>query len=111
MGTNYYAYRNTCPHCGRSDAPMHLGKSSAGWPFLFQGDRDEDLKDWPTWKAWLMASGAEIRTEYGDVVSVDDLEAKIIAKRRHASEPHVARAYRGEERTADGDCVSWRDFT
>lgn len=34
MGTNYYL-RKICEHCGRYDE-LHIGKSSAGWKFLFQ---------------------------------------------------------------------------
>lgn len=111
MGTNYYAHRDVCAHCGRSDEAMHIGKSSIGWPFLFHGIEDEGLKDWPTWKAWLMSSGSEIRDESRTTVSVDDLEKLVVAKRRHAGEPHVTRAYAGDARTADGDVVSWREFS
>lgn len=34
MGTNYYTRTNICNHCGRFDG-VHIGKSSAGWVFLF----------------------------------------------------------------------------
>lgn len=30
MGTNYYAIKNLCECCNRSDEE-HIGKSSAGW--------------------------------------------------------------------------------
>ena len=34
MDMNYYFYKNVCPSCGRGEQVEHIGKSSAGWPFL-----------------------------------------------------------------------------
>ena len=42
MGTNYYLHTDECPHCKRPRDRVHIGKSSAGWPFLFRGYRQ-----WP----------------------------------------------------------------
>ena len=36
MGTNYYAVRNRPSLC----EPIHIGKSSGGWLFLFQDQQD-----------------------------------------------------------------------
>lgn len=36
MGTNYYARVNHCDKCGRVNI-VHIGKSSFGWKFLWQG--------------------------------------------------------------------------
>lgn len=49
MGTNYYLKAEPCAHCGRGDTQLHIGKSSAGWPFLLAPNRDLDVD---TWKAW-----------------------------------------------------------
>jgi hypothetical protein len=46
MGTNYYLITAECSHCGRSDR-QHIGKSSAGWAFLFQGS--EDIRSYADW--------------------------------------------------------------
>ena len=35
MGTNYYLNYDYCPCCGKSRQRIHIGKSSAGWRFLF----------------------------------------------------------------------------
>lgn len=37
MGTNYYLHKKQCPTCKRQDI-VHIGKSSAGWPFAFASD-------------------------------------------------------------------------
>lgn len=36
MGTNYYLETDFCPCCGKPKSKIHLGKSSAGWKFLFR---------------------------------------------------------------------------
>jgi hypothetical protein len=47
MGTNYYLHRNKCSHCGRTDEPLHIGKSSAGWHFALRVDgKIRDIEDW-----------------------------------------------------------------
>jgi hypothetical protein len=63
MGTNYYLYRDVCPHCGRAEEePLHIGKSSAGWCFsLHVTDEIPDLEAWQ--KEWEQG---EIRNESGD---------------------------------------------
>lgn len=53
MGTNYYVVTdvcvNACEHCSASER-LHLGKTSAGWRFLFRADpawpRDEAFSHW-----------------------------------------------------------------
>jgi hypothetical protein len=37
MGTNYYVVENACECCNRYDETLHIGKSSCGWAFTFQG--------------------------------------------------------------------------
>lgn len=39
MGTNFYAHTNVCPHCGRPEEAIHIGKSSMGWKFVFHMPR------------------------------------------------------------------------
>lgn len=73
MGNNYYWHGTpACPTCGRRDEPMHIGKSSAGWRFSFQGypDRDPPIMTWQAWKQHLQAGG-EIIDEYGHVLHWD----------------------------------------
>lgn len=38
MGTNYYLKSIACKTCGHSQTELHIGKSSMGWKFLFNGN-------------------------------------------------------------------------
>jgi hypothetical protein len=82
MGTNYeVAPRPCCPTCGHQEAPLHIGKSSAGWAFLFHGyEREKDpLTTAAEWFAFL--KDREIRDEYGCHVSFDDFKAMVERKK------------------------------
>jgi hypothetical protein len=67
MGTNYTLYYNKCKCCKRSDE-LHIGKSSAGWKFLFRkhSGKAENIQQWKE----LTAKG-EIIDEYGRLVTND----------------------------------------
>src|SRR5690348_2560358 len=114
VGTNYYVHtptcKDACEHCSASEQ-LHLGKSSIGWRFLFQAD-----PEWPREQAyslWLeRAKSGEIRDEYGDAITLDDLLAFVARKqgdRSHtATRPQLASAVyaRGD---ADFECDGY-DF-
>jgi hypothetical protein len=70
MGTNYYVVKNKCECCGRLDHEYHIGKSSHGWAFTFQGYIWVKLTSWQAWKKFLETQ--EIVDEYGDVVPYDE---------------------------------------
>ena len=53
MGTNYYVAENTCECCNRYDETYHIGKSSFGWTFCFQGYEEYNLISWKSWKDFL----------------------------------------------------------
>lgn len=87
MGTNYYVRttgcEDACPHCAES-VLRHLGKSSAGWKFLFRAD-----SAWPRHMAygkWVVALAADINLggriedEYGERVPIADLMQLVEAK-------------------------------
>lgn len=93
MGTNYYHSDNPCPHCGRGDEALHIGKSSAGWCFSLNTHPEEGIESLDDWKArWTEKS---IRDEYGDPVSPDTM-LRIITDRhrpaRHAFDPEWLRS-------------------
>jgi len=50
MGTNYYYKEDidTCCHCGRTseEVVIHIGKSSAGWRWLFNGTKYKSYQEW-----------------------------------------------------------------
>lgn len=78
MGTNYYAHKvcpNACEHCGIEG--IHIGKSSGGWKFGFQGHPDEGLTSWKAWRERLSQPGVSILDEYGVEHSLDEFTAVV----------------------------------
>ncbi len=75
MGTNYYVAKNLCECCNRYDEEYHIGKSSFGWAFSFQGYREERLVSWRAWKEFL--KNKTIKDEYGDSMSYEDFVAMV----------------------------------
>ena len=63
MGTNYYVATNHCECCNRYDEEYHIGKSSLGWAFTFQGYPADQLTGWKHWKQFL--KDQQIRDEQG----------------------------------------------
>ena len=77
MGTNYYLYGDICKCCGKADTIYHIGKSSAGWQFLFQAyefeeGRQPEIKTIEDWKVLLFNEHYEIWDEYDGVWDVND---------------------------------------
>ena len=70
MGTNYYVIKDKCECCKRSEREYHIGKSSWGWAFSFQGYPWNKLTSWQAWKEFLKDQAIE--DEYGDPVSYED---------------------------------------
>ncbi len=112
MGTNYYAVR-TRPTC---ESPIHIGKSSIGWRFLFQS-HDETWHDPPiTWKSyddvigWLKKYTVDdpkyvIIDEYDEVFSLRDFEDFIQRKQSLESDEMFINC-----RNVDGYRFSDREF-
>jgi len=69
MGTNYYVAKNKCDCCNRYDEEYHIGKSSWGWAFTFQGYKYDNLTSWKLWKEFL--KNQIIMDEYGEFVDYD----------------------------------------
>jgi hypothetical protein len=78
MGTNYYLVTDACPTCGHGKR-QHIGKSSGGWCFSLATHPDDGINDLPDWLA-RFADG-EIRNEYGETVSTDEMIG-IITRRK-----------------------------
>ena len=69
MGTNYYLNTDYCPCCGQSKQRLHIGKSSAGWRFNFDG---ADLKTMDINKIKEKLKHGNIENEYGEEFSFDE---------------------------------------
>jgi hypothetical protein len=85
MGTNYYVKaeeKPACPTCGHHPnvEPLHIGKSSGGWQFLFAPYPEHGLTSWAAWKSFLADKG--IVDEYGQDVPLAELEDWVLKKQR-----------------------------
>ena len=69
MGTNYFVAKNKCDCCNRYDEEYHIGKSSHGWAFTFQGYKAERIVSWKAWKEFL--KNQIIMDEYGEQKDYD----------------------------------------
>lgn len=87
MGTNYYAVTKYCQHCKRGN-PIHIGKSSVGWMFVFHGYPDPwdevQIRSWAEWKYCLLNEADHIEDEYGKLVSFADFK-KVVENRHNPS--------------------------
>jgi hypothetical protein len=70
MGTNYYVAKNRCECCKRYDEEYHIGKSSLGWSFTFQGYPYMKLTSWKMWKEFL--KDQLIYDEYREPMSYEE---------------------------------------
>ena len=88
MGTNYYLHQKPdCECCGRSFEPLHIGKSSGGWCFSLHVMPEDHINSLDDWRALWTAPGAYIRNEYGERVSIADMEMIITVRHWRGSAP------------------------
>ena len=82
MGTNYYLHQKPdCKCCGRPFEPLHIGKSSGGWCFALHVMPEDGINTLDDWRVLWSAPGAFIRDEYGEKVSIADME-RLITERK-----------------------------
>jgi len=87
MGTNYYLHQKPdCKCCGRPFEPLHIGKSSGGWCFALHVMPEDGINTLDDWRVLWSAPGAFIRDEYGEKVSIADME-RLITKREWRGGP------------------------
>lgn len=85
MGTNFYVETNDmcaarCHECGQvtgvEQIKLHLGKSSAGWSFLFKMEDGDTVET--AYENWLQRlTLGQITDEYGTPYSPEELIARI----------------------------------
>lgn len=71
MSTNYYIKINECPHCGRCEELIHIGKRSCGWPFTFHGYETKGVVDVESWKEFI--KNKHIIDEYDQNISYEEM--------------------------------------
>lgn len=75
MGTNYYLYQKPpCECCKRPYEPLHIGKSSAGWCFALHVIPEQNINSLNDWRKLWNQSDSYIENEYGEKVSIAELE-------------------------------------
>lgn len=72
MGTNYYTKKR--------NKNMHIGKSSMGWQFLFQGYKEFNLNSKEDWIKYLIRYKKKIYNEYDEEVSLEEFKEMIVFK-------------------------------
>ena len=70
MGTNYYLHAADC-------APLHVGKSSAGWVFALRVHPDLEIHTYNDWLSVWANPKVDIRDQYGTSLSVDEMRRTI----------------------------------
>jgi len=118
MGTNYYATCNRCPHCGRTDDRLHIGKSSAGWTFTFQavpaGESwdGKRIASYGRWLEVLAQPGVEIRDQHGKACSLEDFKRMVDRKKDGKKHAEAMAAFKSEHcLDDDGHSFSVREFS
>lgn len=87
MGTNYYWHAEPpCSECGRPHEKLHIGKSSGGWAFALHVIPERGINSLDNWRTLWAKEGSYIRNEYGDKVSVADMEHTVTKRTWHTGE-------------------------
>jgi hypothetical protein len=112
MGTNYYLRTDVCAHCSRERERIHVGKSSAGWPFLFRGYRKwppdgvphpiTSAKEWRDFIARAIKfDNAKLFDEYGKEQDVEKLWEFAKSKLSETRGPEASPGYRHGDRDSE----------
>ena len=111
IGTNYYAIKRKL---SLHNYPIHIGKSSAGWKFLFRGylinedDQDDfvNIKSIEDWKEFLKNNNLAIFSEYDEEISYDDFFNMIDEKQSEENKDNFKYAV-----NVGGYRFSFKDFS
>lgn len=86
MGTNYYV------RVAEDVPPLHVGKKSVGWDFLFRAHPDLGLTTVAAWRDFIAEPGNNtIVTEYDTIVDTDAFFA--MATARPGDDPSIRRTH------------------
>lgn len=116
MGTNFYVetqmtemvYCNSCGHeTGVEPVVLHLGKSSAGWSFLFKMEDGDTVET--AYENWLQRlTLGQITDEYGTPYLPEELIARIAESAQIAT---VHTVYPEQYVDSDGHRWERREFS
>jgi hypothetical protein len=103
MGTNYYAVKKKPSEYNNE---IHIGKSSGGWRFLFQGYSDElTINSKEDWEKFLKNDEYVIMDEYGSRISYKDFFKLVEDKQKENNKDNFAYAV-----NRNGYRFSYNDF-
>ena len=94
MGMNYYIQTNACPTCGHVPERLHIGKSSSGWPFLFEAHKFNDkpsIMSYEDIEHYVLKLGYLITNEDHDQLTLPEL--KKIVDSHPENSPHKWERY------------------
>lgn len=77
MGTNYYTKKR--------NKDFHIGKSSIGWQFLFQGYKEFNLNSKKDWFKYLKRYNKKIYDEYEEEIDLNDFFKLIETKNSNSN--------------------------
>lgn len=80
MSTNYYAF-GPFPGGEPDGEGLHVGKTAAGWVFLFRVHGDLGLTSRAEWVEFVGRADVAVRNEYGREVSVAEMTEAMSARR------------------------------
>lgn len=102
MGMDYYYNYGRCECCHRYEQ-VHIGKSSAGWTFNFQGT--EEIRSYADWLHFFESNPGEVVTQYGEIKTVDAFKELVEAKRTERNN-HALNYPKGNWLDPDGHSFS-----
>ena len=110
MGTNYYAVKKKPSLYKRN---IHIGKSSAGWLFLFRDN--EEFHTYPQFKKWLennVDTGEYILfNEYNEEITKEELLNLIDRKQKDERNLSNPENFYYDVKNIDGYRFTDRDFS
>ena len=73
---NYYLQNSACSTCGYISQRLHIGKSSCGWPFLFQAHKDTNpsITSYADIEFYVLKLNYIITNEDHDMLSLCDFK-------------------------------------
>jgi len=84
MSTDYYLLKNVCPHCGKPEKEMQIGRSSSGWCFGLRVIPQIGVNTLEDWIKLFNDPDNRIKSEYGVQLDAQSM-VEIITERRSRS--------------------------
>jgi hypothetical protein len=88
MGCNYYLRQPPCRCCGQQEEGAHIGKSSIGWRFTFNGSIHNTIDKW---REMIASPDVCIYDEYGENISKQKFWEMVEAKQKCKAFKHDLR--------------------